>query len=173
MTASRWPTMTARSWGQADAWRRCSGTRKALTGQPVESLVPAELRGRHCDDRAGYARAPVSRAMAHRTRLVGIRKDRATVPVTITLSPVPTASGHLILAVVRDATRALRPDDLASLARAAASDHKKHSEALLDRASAACSGYCDPTRSAIMASARAGQLAPIKPCGARSSRTVA
>lgn len=104
-----------------------------LTGQPVEALVPADLRGVHREDRAAYARAPVSRPMAGRIRLVGVRKDGATMPVTITLSPVPTASGHFILAVVRDATRAPRLADLASLARAAASDHEKHSEELLDR----------------------------------------
>jgi PAS domain S-box-containing protein len=104
-----------------------------LTGQPVEALVPADLRGVHREDRAAYARAPVSRPMAGRIRLVGVRKDRATLPVTITLSPVPTASGHFILAVVRDATRAPRLYDLASLARAAASEHEKNSEELLDR----------------------------------------
>jgi len=104
-----------------------------LTGQPVEALVPADLRGMHRKDRAAYAREPVSRPMAARIRLAGIRKDGATLPVTITLSPVPTASGHFILAVVRDATRTPRADDLASLARAVASDHEKHSEELLDR----------------------------------------
>jgi hypothetical protein len=75
----------------------------------------------------------VFRPMAGRIRLVGVRKDGATTPVTITLSPVPTASGHFILAAVRDATRAPVPGDLASLARAAASDHDNHSEELLDR----------------------------------------
>jgi len=104
-----------------------------LTGQPVEVLVPADLRRVHRQDRAAYAREPVSRPMAGRTRLVGVRKDGATVPVTITLSPVPTASSHFVLAVVRDATRAPRPDDLLSLVRAAASDHNKYSEVLLDR----------------------------------------
>ena len=104
-----------------------------LTGQPAEALVPAELRGIHREDRAAYAQAPVSRPMAGRARLVGVRKDGATLPVTVTLSPVPTASGHFILAVIRDATRAPRVDDLASLARAAASDREKHSEELLDR----------------------------------------
>lgn len=104
-----------------------------LTGQPVEALVPADLRGMHRKDRAAYALQPVSRPMAARVRLVGVCKDGATVPVTITLSPVPTVSGHFILAVVRDATRAPRLNDLASLARAAASDHEKHNEELLDR----------------------------------------
>jgi anti-anti-sigma factor len=104
-----------------------------LTGQPVEALVPQDLRRVHRQDRAAYEREPVSRPMAGRARLVGVRKDGATVPVTITLSPVPTANRHFIMAVVRDATRATRPADLLSLARAAASDHHKYSEELLDR----------------------------------------
>jgi PAS domain S-box-containing protein len=104
-----------------------------LTGQPVESLVPADLRDIHRMDRGAYMRAPVSRPMAGRVRLVGVRQDGATLPVTVTLSPVPTASRHFVLAVVRDATRAQRLGDLASLARAAASDREKHGEALLDR----------------------------------------
>jgi anti-anti-sigma factor len=104
-----------------------------LTGQAVETLVPADLRDGHRRDRAEYARAPVSRPMAGRTRLVGVRKDGSTTPVTITLSPVPTAGQHFILAVVRDATRAPRQADLASLARAAAAERELHSQDLLGR----------------------------------------
>lgn len=68
--------------------------------------------------RAAYARAPQARIMGERARLVGLRRDGATLPVEISLSPVPTATGHLILAVVRDATDIRRREDLAELARA-------------------------------------------------------
>ncbi len=104
-----------------------------LTGQPVETLVPAERRDEHRKDRAAYARAPVSRPMGGRARLAGVRKDGGTLPVTITLSPVPTAAGHFVLAVVRDATRVQRLGDLASLVEAAAADRDHRSDALLDR----------------------------------------
>ena len=104
-----------------------------LTGQPVETLVPADLRDEHRTNRAAYALAPVSRPMASRARLAGVRKDGATLPVTITLSPVPTTGGHFVLAVVRDATRLLHRGDLASLIRAAASEGEQRSEVLLDR----------------------------------------
>jgi hypothetical protein len=33
--------------------------------------------------------------------LFGLAKDRTTVPVAITLSPVPIAAGHFILVVIR------------------------------------------------------------------------
>ncbi len=104
-----------------------------LAGQPVEVLVPPGLRDLHRAERAAYARHPVKRPMADRIRLAGVGKDGATRPVTITLSPVPTASGHLVLAVVRDATQPGRRDDLASLARAVAAEHEHRTGALHDR----------------------------------------
>jgi PAS domain S-box-containing protein len=102
-----------------------------LVGQPVEALVPAGLRESHRLERVGYAMDPVNRPMAERTRLVGVRKDGTTVPVAITLSPVPTTGGHLVLAVVRDVAREARREDLASLAWAAASDLQQDSRELL------------------------------------------
>ena len=103
-----------------------------LTGRFVEALVPAGLREAHRKDRTAYALAPVLRPMADRARLVGVRKDGATVPVTITLSPVPTADGHLVLAVVKDAAQAWRRDDLASLVGAAAAEQAQHSQELFE-----------------------------------------
>ena len=103
-----------------------------LTGQGVDTLVPAGLRDAHRQDRAAYLRDPVSRPMSGRPRLAGLRKDGGTIPVSITLSPVPTATGHLILAVVRDNGQAGRRQDLAGLARAAAAEQARHSQELLD-----------------------------------------
>jgi anti-anti-sigma factor len=104
-----------------------------LAGQVVESLMPAVLRDGHRLDRAGYALKPVARPMADRARLVGLRKDGSTIPVTITLSPVPTASGHFVLAVVRDATQEHGQDGLADLVRAVLAGQAQHAEDLLDR----------------------------------------
>jgi anti-anti-sigma factor len=104
-----------------------------LAGQPVESLVPARLRDSHRLNRAAYARKPVSRPMADRARLVGLRRDGTTVPVTITLSPIPTASGHFVLAVVKDATHEQAQDDLTGLVAAAAAERVQHAGELLDR----------------------------------------
>jgi PAS domain S-box-containing protein len=79
--------------------------RGELAGQPVEALIPADLHIAHRSHRAAYARAPQARPMGAGTRLVGLRKDGATFPVEVSLSPVPTATGHLTLAVVRDLTQ--------------------------------------------------------------------
>jgi PAS domain S-box-containing protein len=104
-----------------------------LTGRPVDVLVPADLREAHSRHRAAYARAPQARVMGERARLVGLRNDGVTFPVEISLSPVPTATGHLILAVVRDATEIRRRQDLADLARASVSEQTQRGQELLDR----------------------------------------
>jgi len=104
-----------------------------LAGLPVEKLVPPGLRESHRTQRAGYTRKSVARPMADRARLVAVRRDGGTVPVTITLAPVPTADRHLVLAVVRDATRAQQADDLAALLGAVAAHEAERSRDLLDR----------------------------------------
>ena len=104
-----------------------------LIGQPVESLVPDGLRAAHISQRAGYAQHPTARPMAARVRLAGRRKDRSTFPVRVSLSPVPTASGRLILAVIRDVTEDLPRADLGDLARAAAAGEARRARELLDR----------------------------------------
>jgi anti-anti-sigma factor len=116
--------------------RRCAemfGYQKdELVGRLVESLVPADLRAAHESYRAQYVRVPTARPMSERARLVGVRKDGATIPVEISLSPVPTATGHLILAVIRDTTQPQRRRDLADLARATAAEQTRRSRELLD-----------------------------------------
>jgi len=117
--------------------RRCAEMlgyrREELTGLPVEALVPLELRVPHQAFRTGYAEAPEARPMAERSRLAALRKDGATVPVEISLSPVPTASETFVLAVIRDATQSRRRDDLADLARGVVAEQPQAARDLLDR----------------------------------------
>jgi anti-anti-sigma factor len=115
--------------------RRCAEMfgyqRKELIGRPVDSLVPADLRAAHHGYRVGYQYAPRARPMAERARLVALRKDGATLPIEISLSPVPTASENFVLAVIRDAAEPRRRTDLADLARDAVAD--QGGKDLLDR----------------------------------------
>ncbi len=117
--------------------RRCAEMfgyrREELTGLPVEALVPAEVRAAHHGYRSGFHRAPQERPMAERSRLAALRKDGATLPVEITLSPVPTASETFVLAVIRDATEPRRRHDLAHLARGVAAGQARLAGDLLDR----------------------------------------
>jgi len=117
--------------------RRCAEMfgyqREDLIGLPVDTLVPAEVRAAHHDYRADYARAAQDRPMGERARLAGLRKDGATLPVEISLSPVPTATENYVLAVIRDVTQARPRDDLAGLARGAAAGQPRLAVELLDR----------------------------------------
>ena len=117
--------------------RRCAEMfgyrREELAGLPIEELVPPDVQAAHHHYRTGYLRAPQARPMAERARLAALRKDGATFPVEISLSPVPTATENYVLAVIRDATRAHRRDDLADLARGAVVGQSQLTKDLLDR----------------------------------------
>ena len=117
--------------------RRCAEMlgyrREELTGLPVDTLVPSEVRGAHQAYRVGYNRKPEIRPMAERARLAALRKDGATLPVEITLSPVPTASETFVLAVIRDATEPERRNDLLDLAQGAVAQQPQVTRDLLDR----------------------------------------
>jgi anti-anti-sigma factor len=117
--------------------RRCAEMfgyrREEMTGLLVDDLVPAEVRAAHPGYRADYYRAPQARPMAERARLAAQRKDGATFPVEISLSPVPTATERYVLAVIRDAAEARQRDDLADLARGVAAGQPQLARELLDR----------------------------------------
>jgi hypothetical protein len=71
-------------------------------GHPVESLIPADLHMAHHSHRADYAQAPETRPMGEGARLVGLRKDGTTLPGRDQPQPIPTTTGQLTLAVIRD-----------------------------------------------------------------------
>lgn len=76
-----------------------------LTGMAIEELVPHRFREAHLRHREDYAQEPRTRAMgAPGLDLYGRRKDGTEFPVDISLSPLDTEQGHLVIAAVRDAT---------------------------------------------------------------------
>ncbi len=75
-----------------------------LTGQPVEALIPASLRGSHEVHRNRYAERPYNRPMGQPLETVGLGKDGSEVPVEICLSPLQTPHGVVVVTGVRDAT---------------------------------------------------------------------
>jgi PAS domain S-box-containing protein len=80
--------------------------RSELVGQKVEVLVPDEIRPQHPALRAGFHRAPATRAMGALRELHGRRKDGSLFPVDIALSPVPARDGEgvQVAVSVRDVT---------------------------------------------------------------------
>jgi PAS domain S-box-containing protein len=78
--------------------------RKELLGRPVEILVPERFREQHVTDRAKYTAAPHMRPMGKGLELWGRRKDGHDIPVEISLSPLVTEEGLLIVSTIRDVT---------------------------------------------------------------------
>jgi len=69
-------------------------TRDELIGQPVEILVPAEIRAGHPAMRESFHRSPHARAMGSGRELRAVRKDGSTFPIEIGLSPLPARPGE-------------------------------------------------------------------------------
>jgi PAS domain S-box-containing protein len=75
-----------------------------LVGRPVELLLPERFRGGHVEHRARFAFQPRPRAMGEGLTLFGQHKAGHEFPVEISLSPVQSREGPLVVASVRDAT---------------------------------------------------------------------
>lgn len=82
--------------------------RAELIGQTVEILVPDRYSGMHMAFRQGYVSEPRTRPMGLAGDLRARRKDGSELPVEITLSPLQTDEGLLVLAAVRDITERKR-----------------------------------------------------------------
>jgi PAS domain S-box-containing protein len=75
-----------------------------LEGQKVDILVPSRLRGGHPAHREGYMHQPTSRTMGSALDLVALRNDGTEIPVDISLGPLETSEGTLIISSIRDMT---------------------------------------------------------------------
>lgn len=76
--------------------------RGELVGQPVELLLPARYGDGHVGHRSRYFAQPRARSMGLGLELYGIRKDGAEFPVEISLSPLETEEGMLVMSAIRD-----------------------------------------------------------------------
>jgi len=81
--------------------------RDELIGQPVEILVPDQVRGLHPAHRAGYATDPRSRPMGADMELAGRRCDGTTFPVEVSLAALGAGEELLVTAVIGDVTERL------------------------------------------------------------------
>lgn len=78
--------------------------RAEILGQPVEVLMPEAHRGGHVAHRDAYVGHPRTRPMGQALQIVAKRRDGSEFPADVKLSPLPTSSGLLVTAAVRDIT---------------------------------------------------------------------
>ena len=77
-------------------------TRDELIGQKIEVLVPERQRPEHDRHREQFHSKPKIRRMGSGLDLYGRRRDGSEFPVEISLSPVATGDGMMVLSVIRD-----------------------------------------------------------------------
>ena len=76
-----------------------------LLGTSVDQLLPQAARGAHADRRTEYSDHPRTRADGNRPRAPRARRSGDEFPVEISLSPLHTDNGLLIVVIVRDVDR--------------------------------------------------------------------
>ena len=89
-------------WGNRQAEQLFGYGRAELLGQPVELLLPAGAQKAHLAHRAVYMESPRTRRMGVGLDLNARRRDGDTFPVEISLTPLSTDSGDMVIATVRD-----------------------------------------------------------------------
>ena len=78
--------------------------RDELMGQPVEMLLPAKFRSAHLKHRGSFFAQPRTRTMGADLDLYGLRQNGEEFPVEISLSPIETEEGSMVMSAVRDIT---------------------------------------------------------------------
>jgi len=91
---------------QAEALFRCR--REQMMGAPIESLLPERYRVVHAAHRSAFIAQPRARGMGAGLDLYGRRGDGQEFPVEISLSPVTTEAGPMVLSAIRDVTERKR-----------------------------------------------------------------
>lgn len=96
-------------WANAQAGRMFGYAIGDLIGQPIEILVPDDLRQAHQGHREKFFASPAARPMGKGIRLTGRRSDGLEFRVDIDLTPLQTLPGTYVICLVRDLSRYLRP----------------------------------------------------------------
>ncbi|KRC19237.1 PAS domain-containing sensor histidine kinase [Acidovorax sp. Root217] len=84
--------------------------RAQLLGQAVEVLLPQRYRNAHLGHRSGFFVQPRTRTMGAGLELYGVRSDGSEFPVEISLSPLETEEGTMVMSAIRDITARKKAD---------------------------------------------------------------
>ena len=85
-------------------------SRSELVGKPIEMVLPERYRTVHLRHRSAYFVRPRTRTMGAGLDLNGLRSDGSEFPVEISLSPISTEEGMMVMSAVRDITARKRAD---------------------------------------------------------------
>lgn len=84
--------------------------RSELLGQTVEVLIPDRLREQHVRHRTQFLAAPQTRPMGTGRDLFARRKDSSEFPVDVSLHPMKTTGGEMVMAHIVDLTDRIQAD---------------------------------------------------------------
>ncbi|HEX7767790.1 MAG TPA: PAS domain S-box protein, partial [Nitrospira sp.] len=87
-------------------------SREELLGQSIETLVPARFRGAHPGHRAEFFAHFKMRAMGAGRDLYGLHKDGREIPIEISLNPIETVEGLMVLSSIMDITERKRAQEV-------------------------------------------------------------
>lgn len=79
-------------------------TRDQLIGQLIEVLLPHRFHATHTRHRDSYFGQPRTRTMGAGLELYGLRRNGEEFPVEVSLSPLRTEQGVLVMSAIRDIT---------------------------------------------------------------------
>jgi PAS domain S-box-containing protein len=94
----------------AQAVRLFGYRRDELAGLDVALLVPERFRNRHRERRSRYHEDPRPRMLGADEEMSGRRKDGSEFPVEVSVTPLDSPSGQLVVSAIRDVSQRRRAE---------------------------------------------------------------